>query len=154
MIEIIELLQKYDIKMSIDPGRVRKLDEVLVIELQKGNHHMSYAIDYLDKIKYKDMINDLIPELIVDFAKEVDRKEVETAGFKINSVDVLPCTCEDRCHPVDKYKFNNDGLAEKWLECPGCHKRSVSSTDFDTAVRYWNNSNKVEGLRDGYGLDA
>ena len=68
--------------MTIDPCRYRGLDDVVVIELRKGNHRMNYAISEFDRIKSKSsrVFDDLVDELITQFDKEIERKERNENG--------------------------------------------------------------------------
>lgn len=153
MKEIIDLLRKYDVSMTIDPRRPGTMDQV-VISLRKDGktniHRMNHAFDYLKASRYKGVIDELIPRLIVDFAEEVKIKEGMTGGFKITNIDVLPCTCEDHCYPVERYdtvQHNGAELTQLWLECPSCHARSIPCTVFSASVMDWNDMNKVDGVR-------
>lgn len=154
MNEIIDLLRKHDVSMTIDPRRPGTMDQV-VISLRKDgktdiHHRMDYAFDMLNASRYMGAIDEFIPRLIEDFADEVKFKEGMTGGFKIMDIDVLPCICEDHCYPVERYDSVQRGFAELtrlWLECPSCHARSFASQDFTAVVMDWNDMNKVDRVR-------
>lgn len=57
--------------------------------------------------------------------------------FPMNNINILPCPCDDVI-PDDRYSFNDSNLAVKWLECPSCHRKSDSSTNFAKATESWN----------------
>lgn len=77
MFDLVELLREHNIKITIDPCRHRELDDVVVIELMKGDHRVNYAISEYGRIKSKStrVFDDLVDELITQFAKEVEKKE-------------------------------------------------------------------------------
>ena len=76
MLEIIKLLNRYEIEMDIVPLRFGKIED-LAIQLHKGDYHFAYVISefdldrtYIDNTIFDDAIKSCIERFVEHVRKE------------------------------------------------------------------------------------